>query len=330
MSFTKVLEDRVFSLHTEAEFNCLALDIYAYQFAKNPVYRSFCETLKGRAFNPTEPSEIPYLPIRFFKSHQVYSGNQAVERVFESSGTGDTLRSKHYVHSEALYRRSFMKGFKSIYGRPSEYVILALLPSYLERQNASLVYMADALIQASGHPKSGFYLDDLSRLAELLQELNTKEKQVLLFGVSFALLDLAERYPMPLPLTTLIETGGMKGRRREWIRQELHAYLRDRFPGVTIHSEYGMTELLSQAYSQEAGRFVAPSWMKIEIREVEDPLSNCVSERTGGVNIMDLANLYSCSFIATDDLGRKYEDGSFEILGRFDHSDIRGCNLMVL
>lgn len=330
MSPTRALEDRIFSLGTEDDFNRLALDIYAYQYAENPVYRAFCQQLKGDGFQPGNPGEIPFLPIRFFKSHRVISGNRAVEHVFESSGTGNAPRSKHYVCSDALYRRSFMNGFQEAYGNPSQYAIMALLPTYLERSNASLVHMVDGLIQASSHPKSGFYLEDLDGLSEQLHELNTQGIRVLLFGVSFALLDLAEHFPMPLPRTTLIETGGMKGRRREWVRQELHAYLADRFPGVQIHSEYGMTELLSQAYAQEGGRFIAPPWMEIDIREIEDPLSKSSPGRTGGVNITDLANLYSCSFIATDDLGRKYPDGSFEILGRYDHSDIRGCNLMVL
>lgn len=324
------LEDRIFSLRTKADFNRLALDIFDYQFENNPLYRSFCEQLRGSDFSPKHQADIPHLPIRFFKSHRVVSANKPVERVFESSGTGDGLRSKHYILSEALYRRSIMNGFTRVYGKASDYVIMALLPSYLERDNASLVYMVEALIQASGHPKSGFYLNDLSTLSTHLRELNRAGKQILLFGVSFALLDLAERYPMPLGHTTVIETGGMKGRRREWIRQEMYDYLSECFPGVRIHSEYGMTELLSQAYALNKGRFYAPPWMQVSIREIEDPLSRAIIGKTGGVNIMDLANLYSCAFIATDDLGRKHEDGTFEILGRFDHSDIRGCNLMVL
>lgn len=330
MSPVKALEDRIFSIQTEAEFKLLALDIFAYQYEHNAVYRSFCEQLKGSGFTPLEVAEIPYLPIRFFKSHRIVSGDRPEECIFESSGTGSTIRSKHFILSEALYQRSFLQGFNDVYGKPSDYVIMALLPAYLERSNASLVYMVDALIRESGHAESGFYLDDLHGLAEQLQTLNASAKQVLLFGVSFAFLDLAEQFPMPLPHTTLIETGGMKGRRREWIREELHQYLAAQFTGVAIHSEYGMTELLSQAYAVKNGRFKSPSWMDVSIREIEDPLSMSPMERTGGVNIIDLANLYSCSFIATDDLGRKYEDGSFEILGRFDHSDIRGCNLMVL
>ena len=330
MSLAKVQEDQIFTLHTKTEYERLALDIYAYQFEHNAVYRFFCQQLKGPGFNPVDLYEIPYLPISFFKSHRVVTGQQPIERIFESSGTGESPRSKHFIQSEALYRRSFMQGFNAVYGNPSDYVIMALLPSYLERQNASLVYMVDTLIQASGHSKSGFYLNDLTGLAKQLHNLQLSGEQVLLFGVSFALLDLAEQHPMPLPHVTLIETGGMKGRRREWIRQELHDYLADRFPGVRIHSEYGMTELLSQAYAIEDGRFTCPPWMNISIREIEDPLTARIIGKTGGVNIMDLANLYSCAFIATDDLGRKHEDGSFEILGRFDHSDIRGCNLMVI
>lgn len=279
---------------------------------------------------PSHRGEIPYLPIGFFKSHRVISGKRPSQIVFESSATVDSIRSKHFVLSEKVYRRSLMEGFNRIYGQASDYVIMALLPSYLERNNASLVYMADALIKASDHPESGFYLDDLNSLAETLGKLDQDGSQVLLMGVSFALLDLAEQFPMPLTKTTIIETGGMKGKRREWIRKELHEFLADRFPGVRIHSEYGMTELLSQAYALENGRFTSPPWMQVQIREIEDPLSVGILGTTGGVNVTDLANIYSCAFIATDDLGRKYEDGTFEILGRFDHSDIRGCNLMVL
>ena len=330
MNPAKALEERIFSLHSEADFERLALDIYTFQSKHNKVYGSFCAQLKGPDFKPSSYSEIPYLPIGFFKSHRVISGDQPIDRVFESSGTGESLRSKHYLLSEGLYQRSFMQGFSTVYGNPSDYVIMALLPSYLERSNASLVFMAEALIKSSGHPSSGFYLDDLKGLATELKRLNTAGQKVLLLGVSFALLDLAEGFPMTLPHTTLIETGGMKGKRREWIRQELHEFLKERFPGVRIHSEYGMTELLSQAYSTGNGRFSTPPWMKIHIREIEDPLARSLPGRTGGINITDLANLYSCAFIATDDLGRNYEDGTFEVLGRFDHSDIRGCNLMVL
>lgn len=330
MTPSKVLEEQIFRIRSEAELDRLALEIFHFQYLNNPVYRAFCEHLKGPGFEPLHRAEIPYLPIGFFKSHRVVSGKQPCDLVFESSGTGATVRSKHHVVSEDLYRRSFMEGFTRVYGNASDYVIMALLPSYLERGNASLVYMAEALIQASGRPESGFYLDDLQRLADKLVRLNHEDTPVLLLGVSFALLDLAEHFPMPLPQTTIIETGGMKGRRREWIRNELHAYLAERLPGVRLHSEYGMTELLSQAYAIKNGRFNTPPWMQVEIREIEDPLSINMSGTTGGVNITDLANIHSCAFIATDDLGRKYQDNTFEILGRFDHSDIRGCNLMVL
>lgn len=330
MTPTKELEDQIFRICSVADFDRLALEVFHFQYANNPVYRSFCDHLKGPGFRPSHHADIPYLPIGFFKSHRIVSGDRPCDLVFESSGTGTSVRSKHYVASGDLYHRSFMEGFKRVYGQASDYVIMALLPSYIERHNASLVYMADALIRASGRPESGFYLDDLQKLADTLVRLNREDKPVLLLGVSFALLDLAEQFPMPMPRTTIIETGGMKGRRREWIRSELHACLSEHFPGVQLHSEYGMTELLSQAYATDKGRFTAPPWMHIQIREIEDPLSANILGTTGGVNITDLANIHSCAFVATDDLGRKYEDGTFEILGRFDHSDIRGCNLMVL
>lgn len=327
---TELLEARIFNIHTLQDFEALALDIFHYQYRFNPVYQSFCDHLKGRSFQPSHYKEIPHLPISFFKSHRVVSGAYPVEVVFESSGTTNTLPSRHFVCSRALYQRAYMAGFKQVYGNPTQYAIMALLPSYLERKNASLVDMASGLIRSSEHEASGFYLDDLPQLGRRLKELSASGVPVILIGVSFALLDLAKAFPMPLEQTIIIETGGMKGRRREWIREELHAYLSRQFPGARIHSEYGMTELLSQAYATENGRFNTPPWMKVQIRDMEDPLSEAIMDRTGGVNITDLANLHSCAFIATDDLGKTHEDGSFEILGRFDHSDIRGCNLMIL
>ena len=330
MAGTLILEQRIFDIRSPQDFEALALDVFDYQYRSNPIYKGFCDHLKGPAFKPSRQKDIPHLPISFFKSHRVVSGNDPVKAIFESSGTSAAVSSKHFVCSTALYEQAYMEGFRRIYGEPDQYAIMALLPSYLERKNASLVYMAAGLIRASTHEESGFYLDELPILGKKLNDLNESKVPVILIGVSFALLDLAEAFPMALDHTTILETGGMKGRGREWIREELHSYLSQQFPGARIHSEYGMTELLSQAYATKKGRFNAPPWMQVQIRDMEDPLSDAITDRSGGVNITDLANLYSCSFIATDDLGRCHEDGSFEILGRFDHSDIRGCNLMVL
>jgi phenylacetate-coenzyme A ligase PaaK-like adenylate-forming protein len=259
----------------------------------------------------------------------VISGNQdqLPELIFTSSGTTGTEVSRHYVQSPGLYEASFLKAFAHFYGLPSDYRIFALLPSYLERGGSSLVYMAERLIRESGHPESGFFLDDLKTLRALLQ--TPHNKKTLLIGVSYALLDLAEMGAMPLQDTTVMETGGMKGRRKEMTRAELHGHLAEGFGAVQIHSEYGMTELLSQAYAKKDGQFETPPWMKLLIRDVNDPLNLAIEGRTGGVNVVDLANLHSCSFIATSDLGRGLTNGKTEILGRFDYSDMRGCNLMV-
>ena len=274
--------------------------------------------------------EIPFMPVEFFKSHRIIREGMKAEVIFESSGTTLSTPSQHHVADAALYRESFTRGFRKFYGAPEDLCILALLPSYLERRGSSLVYMMDQLISMSKHPQSGFYLDNLEELSFILQKRKLDGHPTLLLGVSFALLDLAEAYPLELPKNiTIMETGGMKGRRKEMVRSELHQALQVAFGFNKIHSEYGMTELLSQAYSYGDGVFRCPPWMDMLVRDPNDPLSLLDDGSPGGINIIDLANLYSCSFIATSDLGRHYGDGTFEILGRFDHSDIRGCNLLV-
>jgi phenylacetate-coenzyme A ligase PaaK-like adenylate-forming protein len=323
------LENRIFSIRSPHDFDALALDIFSFQFAQNTIYRNFCELLGLSPANVHSTSDIPYLPIRFFKTKKIVSGPEPVSLIFESSGTTGTIPSSHHLISESLYQKSILEGFKRVYGDPSDYVIMALLPSYLERGNASLVYMVNYLMQCSGQDEGGFYLDNIETLSKQLKRLEKAGQVVLLVGVSFALLDLAESYPQTLKNTIIMETGGMKGTRPEWIREELHAFLKSKFGVADIHSEYGMTELLSQGYATHNGHFHFPPWVQLSLREVEDPLSMVSSSQTGGVNIIDLANLYSCSFIATDDLGKIRKDGAVEILGRFDSSDIRGCNLMV-
>lgn len=325
-----MLTDEIFSISSEEEFRSLSLKIFEFQYKKNKVYRKFCELLKKSPANVKAPEDIPFLPIEFFKSHTIVSTEAKPEIIFTSSGTTGSQTSKHYVADLNLYERSFFKTFQQVYGNPEDLVILALLPAYLERQGSSLVYMANALIKASKHPESGFYLHNLKELKKNLEALDTTGKRILLIGVSFALLDLVESSTFNLQNTIVIETGGMKGRRKEIIRPELHEILSKGFGVSKIHSEYGMTELLSQAYSTGDGFFTTPSWMKILIRDPEDAFTILPPQRTGGINIIDLANINSCSFIATKDLGRKFEDEKTEILGRFDNSDIRGCNLLVL
>jgi hypothetical protein len=320
----------IFTIASDAEFNAAALKVFGYQYQQNPVYHEFCEYLGKNRSNVHRLEDIPFLPISFFKTEKVVCGSFSPDIVFTSSGTTGSEVSKHYVKDIALYEQSYLSTFKQFYGPIEDYCILALLPSYLEREGSSLIYMAGDLIKKSKHGDSGFYLDHHDRLYDLLLRLEATDTKILLLGVSFALLDMAEKYRSNLRNTIIMETGGMKGRRKEMIREELHHILKVGFGVPHIHSEYGMTELLSQAYSKGNGIFKAPNWMKILTRETEDPLTLQEPEKTGGINIIDLANLHSCAFIATQDLGKVYTDGSFEISGRFDHSDIRGCNLMVL
>lgn len=321
--------DTVFNINSAKEFEQRALQIFQHQFENNAVYRSFCDLLYKHPAEVTRVEDIPFLPIEFFKSKTVVSTSKKPEVIFSSSGTTGSETSKHFVANLKQYEQSFNKGFNHFYGTVEDYVVLGLLPSYLERKGSSLIYMVNDFISKSNHPESGFYLDQFDVLAEKLHQLDKEGKQVLLIGVSFALLDLVEKHLFSLKNTIVMETGGMKGRRKELIRSELHAILKKGFGVFNIHSEYGMTELLSQAYSKGDGVFSCPPWMKVFTRDTEDALS-LVQNQTGGINVVDLANYHSCSFIATQDLGKVYADGSFEVLGRFDTSDIRGCNLVVL
>lgn len=320
----------IFKISNSSEFEVAALDIFKYQFKNNTVYRSFCDLLYKHPSDIKRIEEIPFLPIQFFKSHHIVSDNNTIETVFSSSGTTGSVTSKHSVTDLSLYENSYNLGFQHFYGDIKNYVVLALLPNYLERKGSSLVYMANDLIKQSAHEESGFYLNNLQELAQTLKILEAKNQKVLLIGVSFALLDLIEQFQFNLKNTIVMETGGMKGRRKEIIRNELHTILKKGFSVDSIHSEYGMTELLSQAYSKGKGIFNCPPWMKILTRDTEDALTLQATNKTGGINVIDLVNINSCSFIATQDLGKVYDDNSFEIIGRFDNSDIRGCNLMAL
>ncbi|MFT5737504.1 MAG: phenylacetate-coenzyme A ligase PaaK-like adenylate-forming protein [Maribacter sp.] len=320
----------LFQINTEAEFLIAALDTFRFQYAHNKVYQKFCNYLKVTPQYVQNIVDIPFLPIHLFKEKQIVSNTDSVTATFTSSGTTGSITSKHFVTDISLYEESYRSTFERFYGTPSSFCIVALLPSYLEREGSSLIYMVNDLIKKSGHPKSGFFLHDVERLKTHLTALEATGTKTLLIGVSFALLDFCEQYQFTLKNTTVMETGGMKGRRKELIREELHALLKTGFGVDHIHSEYGMTELLSQAYSKGNGVFDCPPWMKVLVRDIEDPFSYQANGKSGGINVIDLANRNSCSFIATQDLGKKYDDASFEIIGRFDHSDIRGCNLMAL
>jgi hypothetical protein len=319
--------ESIFKIKTIDDFESMAVKIFKYQFDNNKIYRSFCDLIDKNPSDITNSNQIPFLPIKFFKSHTVLSSNQSIEKKFISSGTTNTNLSTHYITDLKLYESSFENSFKYFFGDIKEFTILALLPSYLENKNSSLIYMADKLIKKTNRKNSGFYLDNYIELKDKLIEL--KKEKVILIGVTFALLNLIEKFNFKLPNLTIVETGGMKGRRKEMIRNELHTKLINGFGTDLICSEYGMTELLSQAYSTNNGIFQCPPWMKIHIREPQDALSFKKNGITGGVNVIDLANINSCSFIATEDLGKKNNENNFEILGRFDNSDIRGCNLLV-
>jgi phenylacetate-coenzyme A ligase PaaK-like adenylate-forming protein len=327
--------DKIFTV-TEAGFDSLALEIFHFQYQHNAVYREYVDALGVEPQQVQQVREIPFLPIRFFKSHAVTTHSFDPQLVFESSGTTGSVNSKHLVREAAIYEESFTKAFRQFYGAVEDWCVIGLLPAYLERQGSSLVYMVDKLVQSSKHPASGFYLYDFEKLQQVLQQLEQDKQPVLLIGVTFALLDFAQQYPVPLQYTVMMETGGMKGRREELIRPQVHEILQQAFGLPAIHAEYGMTELLSQAYSKGNGLFTCPPWMKIMIREEEDPLTVRSADQagekplSGAINIIDLANIYSCSFIATDDAGQLLSDGSFRVMGRLDNSDIRGCSLMVL
>ena len=324
------MQNAVFNIQNQSDFKTCALQVFRHQFKNNAIYRSFCDLLYIHSSDVKEIEEIPFLPIQFFKSHAVLSSTQAVKETFTSSGTTGSSVSKHMVTDLSWYTKSYTKGFEYFYGPIEEYTVLGLLPNYLERDGSSLIYMVDDFIKKSNKPASGFYLNNLTELSKTLIALDKKGEKVLLIGVTFALLDLIERQQFKLQKTIIMETGGMKGRRKEMIRNELHEILCAGFGVSKIHSEYGMTELLSQGYSSGDGVFDCPPWMKILARDTEDALTMVGTNKTGGLNVIDLANYNSCSFIATQDLGKVDNNGRFEVLGRFDHSDIRGCNLMVM
>ncbi len=327
------IERNIFHIQNESQFEHLALEVFSFQYKENPVYREYCDLVHRTPEKVEQLTDIPFLPIEFFKSHTVISGSRDYELLFQSSGTTGQERSRHFLKKASLYRTSFLEGFRRFYGAPGDFCVLALLPNYMENKHSSLIYMVNELVQRSGRRESGFYLDNLEELANNLNKLKNQQTKVLLLGVSFALLDLAEKFPVDLSHVTIMETGGMKGRREELTREELHDILKKRFQAERIHSEYGMAELLSQAYSKGGGLFETPPWMKVLLREYNDPF--CVQKTTnqehhGGINVIDLANLYSCSFIETKDIGKILPDGRFEVLGRFDYSDVRGCNLMIM
>ncbi len=319
----------IFSIGNEQEFAKAAMSVFDFQYRNNALYKAFCDNLGRDPSSVDSIERIPYLPISFFKSHRVVAFQGAEEIVFSSSSTTGSVPSKHHVKHLSVYRQSFEEGFSHFYGPPSDYCILALLPSYLERTGSSLVFMAEELIKMSGHRLNGFFLNDHAELVERLKWLNAQNQKTILLGVSFALLDLAQKYKNNLPDLIVMETGGMKGRRREIVRDGLHKIIRESLGLELVHSEYGMTELLSQAYSKGNGIFKCPPWMKVMVREANDPLLMAPVGSSGGINVIDLANIFSCSFIATHDLGKSYPDGTFEVLGRFDNSDVRGCNLML-
>ena len=325
-----ITTDTIFAISSQKQFEKIALKVFRFQYENNLVYKEFCNLLNVEVSKVKSIQQIPFLPIQFFKSHQVVSNTNAIEETFTSSGTTGMITSKHLVTDASIYEESYRKGFSQFYGNIEDYVVLALLPSYLEREGSSLIYMVEDLIQLSKHPESGFYLHNHDELIQNLITLDQSGQNVILIGVTYALLDLIEKQSFQLQNTIIMETGGMKGKRKEMIREELHVQLCNGFGVPAIHSEYGMTELLSQAYSLGNGVFECPSWMQIHIRDTEDALTYIENGKTGGINVIDLANINSCSFIATQDLGKKNPNNSFEVLGRFDNSDIRGCNLMVI
>lgn len=320
-------ENRIFTADDD-NFEHLALEVFNSQAISNLVYKEYLNILNIKPSSVKSVKRIPFLPISLFKTRKVLVSGKQPKIVFSSSGTTGAETSKHYVASTELYERSFSEAFERFYGHPSKYCILALLPSYLEREGSSLVYMVERLIELSEHPQSGFFLQDTDKLISILQDNELKQQVTLVFGVTFALLELVKKFKANLKYTTIMETGGMKGRGKEMVRGEVHSILTESFGVGSIHSEYGMTELLSQAYSKGNGVFECPPWVRTMVRDPYDPFTILPNGKAGAINIIDLANLYSCSFIQTDDLGLVHSDGSFEVLGRMDGSQIRGCNLL--
>src|SRR3989339_1691577 len=323
------IANKIFQISNSDEFQKLALKIFRFQSEKNSLYNLYIKELKMEIASINNVKDIPFLPVEFFKTHQVFSGEFVPERFFSSSGTTGQKTSSHYISDIRIYEQSFLQCFNIFYGKPSDYFFYCLLPSYLEREGSSLVYMTKKLIELSGHKESGFFLSNTDELYASILKSEEKNQKAILLGVSYALLDFAEKYPMKLQHTLVMETGGMKGREKEITRHEMYDFLKQNLGIAAVHSEYGMTELLSQAYSSADGTYQTPPWMKVFIRDLNDPLTLIGKGKTGGINIIDLANIHSCSFIETKDLGRINRDGTFEVSGRFDNSDIRGCSLMV-
>lgn len=307
----------------------MALAVFRHQAQNCSVYQQFIGHLKINIDEITAIEKIPFLPINFFKNHRVVSNQKPAAIVFSSSGTTGMQQSKHFVSDISLYQQSYRQAFNRFYGEINDYCFLALLPSYQERSGSSLIYMVDDLISLSKHPQSGYFLHNHDDLYKTLQSLKAAKQKTVLIGVTYALLDFIEKHQLDFPDLIVMETGGMKGRRKEMIREELHCILAKGFGVSAIHSEYGMTELLSQAYALGDGIFKCPPWMKILIRDTNDPLALSENGKAGGINVIDLANINACAFIATQDLGKLKENNDFEVLGRFDNSDLRGCNLMV-
>lgn len=329
MKSPESLSSAIFEIRSATEFYLLALDIFRFQARENPVYRQFIELMGVDAESVKSPDQIPFLPIEFFKTHHILCTGKTTEKTFLSSATTGQIQSKHPVADLGIYEKSFLKGFELFYGNISQYTILALLPSYQQREGSSLIYMVNEMIQRSNNAESGYFLNEDEKLFDTLKHLESQGRKSILIGVSYALLDFVEHFKMHLKNTIIMETGGMKGKRKELVKEELHAILKNGFGVTEIHSEYSMTELLSQAYSKGEGIYFCPPWMKIMIRDVNEPSRVLPAGQSGGINIIDFANIYSCSFIATQDLGKTFGDGSFNVLGRFDNSDVRGCNLLV-
>jgi len=322
------LKQKIFEV-TPPQFESLALEMFRFQYENNTVYHEYVNTLKRNVDAIKTIEAIPFLPISFFKTHKVVTIEKTPQKIFESSGTTGDVTSKHYVYDLALYEASFMQCFGHFFGNISDYCILGLLPSYLERNNSSLVYMVNHLMEQSQHAESRFYLNEYDLLQQVMLQLEEKQQRYILFGVTFALLDFSKKFPVNISCGTIVETGGMKGRGKELIRAELHEILQERFNTENISSEYGMTELLSQGYMQQNHSFHTPPWMKVLIRDIYNPFGYAEANQSGAINVIDLANIYSCSFIETADIGKLNVDNSFEVLGRIDSSEVRGCNLLV-